>query len=149
MRLARLLERHDCAALKELFHAFFASIPYARIRFGTVAGARVRGQVPGRWRADPPDRRGVQPRDAQRDGVRGGGRLRADAPSREPIFADRPAEVVRTLIITQNGEAKVVMQSIDVALLKILALGSRQIEAGRVQPAADVVAQLRERRAGR
>ena len=71
------------------------------------------------------------------------------------------AEVVRTLaarhdplIITQNGEAKAVMQSIDsyeqiqetVALLKILALGNRQIEAGRVRPAADVVAQLRERR---
>ena len=71
------------------------------------------------------------------------------------------AEVVRTLaaqheplIITQNGEAKAVMQSIDsyeqmqetLALLKILALGNRQIEAGRVRPAADVVAQLRERR---
>ncbi len=28
MRLARLLEAHDCAALKGLFHAFFASIPY-------------------------------------------------------------------------------------------------------------------------
>ncbi len=27
-RLARLLETHDCAGLKELFHAFFASIPY-------------------------------------------------------------------------------------------------------------------------
>jgi len=71
------------------------------------------------------------------------------------------AEIVRTLaeqpeplIITQNGEAKAVMQDIDsyeqmqetVALLKILALGSRQIEAGQVQPAADVVARLRERR---
>ena len=71
------------------------------------------------------------------------------------------AEVVRTLaaehgplIITQNGEAKAVMQSIDsyeqmqetLALLKILALGNRQIEAGRVRPAADVVAELRERR---
>ena len=71
------------------------------------------------------------------------------------------AEVVRTLaaqheplIITQNGEAKAVMQSIDsyeqmqetLALLKILALGNRQIEAGHVRPAADVVAQLRERR---
>ena len=30
MRLARLLEAHDCAGLKELFHAFFASIPYQR-----------------------------------------------------------------------------------------------------------------------
>ena len=74
------------------------------------------------------------------------------------------AEIVRTLgdrgeplIITQNGEAKVVMQDIDsfeqmqetVALLKILALGNRQIEAGQVQPAADVIAQLRKRRQAR
>ena len=72
------------------------------------------------------------------------------------------AELVRAiaaqpepLIITQNGEAKAVMQSIDsyeqmqetVALLKILALGNRQIDAGQVRPAADVVAQIRERRA--
>lgn len=71
------------------------------------------------------------------------------------------AEIVRTLgnrreplIITQNGKAKVVIQNIDsyeqtqetVALLKILALGIRQVEAGRVQPAADVVARLREPR---
>ena len=28
LRLARLLEAHHCAGLKELFHAFFASIPY-------------------------------------------------------------------------------------------------------------------------
>ena len=28
MRLARLLEAHDRAGLRELFHAFFASIPY-------------------------------------------------------------------------------------------------------------------------
>ena len=71
------------------------------------------------------------------------------------------SEIVRTLrdegeplIITQNGEAKAVVQDIDayeqmqetVALLKILALGSRQIEEGRVQPAADIIARLRERR---
>ncbi len=71
------------------------------------------------------------------------------------------AEIVRTLgdqgeplIITQNGEAKVVLQDIDsyeqmqetVALLKILALGNRQIDAGQVQPSAVVVARLRERR---
>ena len=30
IRLAHLLETHDCAAMKELFHAFFASIPYHR-----------------------------------------------------------------------------------------------------------------------
>ena len=71
------------------------------------------------------------------------------------------SEIVRTLrdepepmIITQNGEAKAVVQDIEayeqtqetMALLRILALGSRQIEAGRVQPAADVVERLRERR---
>ena len=70
------------------------------------------------------------------------------------------SEIVRTLgergeplIITQNGEAKVVLQDIHsfektqetMALLKMLALGNRQIEAGRVQTAADVVARLRER----
>ncbi len=70
------------------------------------------------------------------------------------------AEIIRTLdeqpeplVITQNGEAKAVLQDIDayeetqetLALLKILALGNRQIAAGRVQPAADVMARLRER----
>ena len=72
------------------------------------------------------------------------------------------AEIVRTLgdrgeplIITQSGEAKAVLQDIDtyeqmqetVALLKILALGTRQIEAGQVQPAAEVIARLRARQA--
>lgn len=70
------------------------------------------------------------------------------------------AEVVRNLsgqsgplIITQNGEAKAVMQDIKsfeqtqetMALLKMLALGTRQIEEAKVQPAADVVARLRKR----
>ena len=35
------------------------------------------------------------------------------------------------------------------ALLKILALGDCQIEAGQVQPAADVIARLRERQQAR
>ena len=47
------------------------------------------------------------------------------------------------LIITQNGEAKAVMQDVatyeqtqeTLALLKILALGNRQIEEGKVTPA--------------
>lgn len=71
------------------------------------------------------------------------------------------SEIVRTIrddrepfIITQNGEAKAVVQDVDtyeqtqetMALLKILALGNRQIEAGRVRPAADHIARLRERR---
>lgn len=70
------------------------------------------------------------------------------------------AEIVRhlheqqePLIITQNGEAKAVVQGIKsyeqeqatMALLKILALGNRQIEEGKVQPAADVIKRLRER----
>ena len=71
------------------------------------------------------------------------------------------AKIARTLgerqqplIITQNGEAKMVVQDIDsyermqetVSLLKILALGNRQIEAGQVKPAAEVIARLRKRR---
>lgn len=71
------------------------------------------------------------------------------------------AEIVRNmrdqgepLVITQNGEAKVVLQDIEsyeqtqetMALLKILALGNRQIEAGNEEPAAVVIRRLRERR---
>jgi prevent-host-death family protein len=58
------------------------------------------------------------------------------------------------LIITQNGEAKAVLQDVasfeetqeTLALLKILALGQQDIEAGRVEPVAGVVARLRARR---
>jgi prevent-host-death family protein len=68
------------------------------------------------------------------------------------------AEIVRgigaqtePIVITQNGEAKAVLQGIDsyektvetMALLKILALGMRQIEAGRVEPAAEAVKRIR------
>ncbi|NIB44132.1 type II toxin-antitoxin system Phd/YefM family antitoxin [Pseudomaricurvus alkylphenolicus] len=70
------------------------------------------------------------------------------------------AEVIRNLsaqmepmVITQNGEAKAVIQDVKsyeqtqetMALLKILALGTRQIEEGKVQPAHDAVARLRNR----
>ncbi|PKN62088.1 MAG: antitoxin, Phd family protein [Deltaproteobacteria bacterium HGW-Deltaproteobacteria-15] len=73
------------------------------------------------------------------------------------------AEIVRELgekreplVITQNGEAKVVIQDIGsyeqtqetMALLKILALGTRQIEEGKVQPAKDVIKRLRVRQEG-
>ena len=59
------------------------------------------------------------------------------------------------MVITQNGEAKAVIQDVasyddtqeTLALLKLLALGSRDIEAGRTRPARDVVARLRARRA--
>ena len=71
------------------------------------------------------------------------------------------AEIVRNLgerreplIITQNGEAKVVMLDVEsyeetqetMALLKILALGNRQVEEGKVQPAADVMRHIRKQR---
>lgn len=74
------------------------------------------------------------------------------------------AEVVRTLddqgeplVITQNGEAKAVIQGIDsyeqtqetMALLKILALGTRQIEQEDVEPVEDVISRLREKRPSR
>lgn len=72
------------------------------------------------------------------------------------------AEIVRNmgeqrepLVITQNGEAKVVIQDVEsyeqaqetMALLKILALGNREVEEGKVTPAADVVKRLRDRAA--
>ena len=74
------------------------------------------------------------------------------------------AEIVRNLaeqqepmVITQNGEAKVVIQDIasyeqtqqTMALLKILALGMRQVEEGNVLPAEKVIKRLRERREDR
>ena len=57
------------------------------------------------------------------------------------------------LVITQNGEARAVLQDVasyeqtqeTLALLKVLALGVRQVEQGRVVPAREVVALLRER----
>lgn len=59
------------------------------------------------------------------------------------------------MVITQNGEAKAVLQDVasfeetqeTLALLKILALGTQDVEAGRVKPVSDVVARLRTKRA--
>ncbi len=76
-------------------------------------------------------------------------------------FKANAAEIVRQLtdqrepmVITQNGEATAVIQDIasyeetqeTMALLKILALGNRQIETGRVTPAAAVIKRLREKK---
>ncbi len=66
------------------------------------------------------------------------------------------AEDREPLVITQNGEAKAVMQDVasyektqeTLALLKILALGNREIEEGKVRPLADVVKRLREKKVG-
>ena len=59
------------------------------------------------------------------------------------------------LVITQNGEAKAVLQDVAsfeetqeiLALLKILALGNQDLAANRVKPVAGVVARLRAKRA--
>jgi prevent-host-death family protein len=59
------------------------------------------------------------------------------------------------LVITQNGEAKAVLQDVVsyeetqemLALLKILALGNQDVEAGRVKPVAEVANRLRARHA--
>lgn len=64
------------------------------------------------------------------------------------------AEKREPLVITQNGEAKAVMQDVasyeatqeTLALLKILALGARQVEAGKVTPAAEALRRLRGKR---
>ena len=54
------------------------------------------------------------------------------------------------MLITQNGEAKLVVMDVrsyeeqeeTLALLKLLALGNREIEQGHFQPANDVFAEL-------
>lgn len=57
------------------------------------------------------------------------------------------------LVITQNGEARAVLQDVvsyertqeTLALLKVLALGTTQVERGRVLPAREIVTTLRKR----
>ena len=64
------------------------------------------------------------------------------------------AEKREPLVITQNGEATAVMQDVasyeaaqdTLALLKILALGNRQIEEGKAIPAAEAFRKLRDRK---
>jgi prevent-host-death family protein len=71
------------------------------------------------------------------------------------------AEVLRRLeeqrepiVITQNGEAKAVLQDAasyeqtqeTLALLKILALGQREVEQDNVKPVSDVIDRLRAKR---
>ena len=68
------------------------------------------------------------------------------------------AEILATLgeqrqpmVITQNGEAKAVLQDVasyeatqeTLALLKVLALGQQEVAAGKVKPLSDVVARLK------
>lgn len=65
------------------------------------------------------------------------------------------AETRAPLVITQNGEAKAVIQDVasyeetqeTMALLKILALGNRQIEEGKVVPAKEAIRRVRKQAA--
>jgi prevent-host-death family protein len=60
-------------------------------------------------------------------------------------------EFKEPMIITQNGEAKAVLQSIvayeqtqeTLALLKLLALGDRDIKNGRTKPIRDVINRIK------
>ena len=66
----------------------------------------------------------------------------------------RLTEQREPLVITQNGAAKAVIQDVasfeetqdTLALLKILAMGNQDFEAGRVKPVEDIVARLRAKR---
>jgi prevent-host-death family protein len=70
----------------------------------------------------------------------------------------KAAEVLRDLserreplVITQHGEAKAVLQDVasyeetqeTLALLKVLALGHREVEAGEVRPLAEALERIR------
>lgn len=66
----------------------------------------------------------------------------------------RLAEQREPLVITQNGEARAVLQDVasfeetqeTLALLKVLALGNQDVAAGKLKPVADVVTRLRGKR---
>ncbi len=70
------------------------------------------------------------------------------------------AEVLRSLgagggpmVITQNGEAKAVIQDLEsfertqetLAFLKILAMSAKSVEEGRVKPAKEALTDIRRR----
>ena len=65
------------------------------------------------------------------------------------------AEQGEPMVITQNGEAKAVLQDVGsyertqetLALLKLIALGQQDIEAGRVTPADEAFERLLTRKA--
>ena len=79
--------------------------------------------------------------------------LKAKAPEVLRGLAEDPGPV----FVTVNGEAKAVLQDIasyeqtqeTLALLKILALGTREIESGKVQPLRAAFADIRRRVKGR
>ena len=68
-------------------------------------------------------------------------------------IVDAMGESPETFVITQGGTPKAILQDIEsfertqetLKLLKILAIGRRQVEEGKVRPAEDVIAELRQR----
>ena len=64
------------------------------------------------------------------------------------------AEQRQPVVITRNGEAKAVLQDLTsfkksrevLVLLKAIALGSQDIAAGRIKPAAAVISRLRTKK---
>ena len=78
------------------------------------------------------------------------------------FFKANAAEILQQLgesrepmVITQNGEAKAVLQDVasyeeaqeTLALLKLLALGQQELEKGLVEPVGDVFKRIRARKA--
>lgn len=67
------------------------------------------------------------------------------------------AEKREPMVITQNGEAKAVIQDVasfeqtqeTLALLKLLAIGNQDIDAGKTSPVRGVVERLRAKAADR
>jgi len=67
---------------------------------------------------------------------------------------DRITEEREPIIITQNGEARAVLVDVHsyeetqetLALLQILAIGEKEVEAGQTYPIEEVLAEIRGRR---
>ena len=70
---------------------------------------------------------------------------------------DRIAEEREPIVITQNGEARAVLMDVHsyeesqetMALLKILAIGEKQVEQGQTYPLSEVIAGIRRRQSRR
>jgi prevent-host-death family protein len=70
---------------------------------------------------------------------------------------DRITEEREPIIITQNGEARAVLVDVrsyeesqeTMALLRILAIGRKQVEAGQSRPVEDVLNEMRSRHSER
>jgi prevent-host-death family protein len=70
---------------------------------------------------------------------------------------DKITEEREPIVITQNGEARAVLIDVHsyeesqetMALLKILAIGEKQVEQGKIYPLSEVIAEIRRRQSRR